>query len=165
MKIKLVAVSIVVLLVSLRAGCEYSMMSAHGPDAQMGIWFMFMFVQLAFWLVTGVVAAALLTAAWPKLWWSLAAFALILVWMTAIGWSSIRYYDGRRALVDASAASTSPERLRELADFDGIQAGYELDNRIASNPNTPPDILRLLRRRPNQIGTEMCLAQNPNYAR
>ena len=92
----------------------------------------------------------------------MAAFGLILVWVTAICWSSVRYYDARRALFDASAASTSPERLRELVNFDGIQAGYELDNRIASNPNTPPDILRLLHGRPDQVGTEMCLARNPN---
>jgi hypothetical protein len=45
--------------------------------------------------------------------------------------------------------------------FDGIQAGYELDNRIASNPNTPPDALHELYER-DQLGTHMKLASNPN---
>ncbi len=150
------------LLVFVRAGCEYSMMNVYGTDAQMGIWFIVMLIVLTFWLVTGLVAAALLAAAWPNRWRSLAALGLILVWVAAICWSSVRYYGGGQALLDASAVSTSPERLRELADFDGVQAGYSLDNRIASNPNTPPDILRLLHGRANQVGTEMCLARNPN---
>jgi hypothetical protein len=162
MNIKLIAYSIVVLLVSLRAGCEYGMMSAHGPDAQMGIWYMFMIVQLAFWLITGFVAAILLGAAWSKRWWKSAALALFLVWITAVCLSSFRFYDARRALVDASAPTTSAERIRELVKYDGLQAGYELDNRLASNPSTPPEILRFLHGQPDQVGTEMCLASNPN---
>jgi len=154
--------SIIMLLVFVRAGCEYSMMNEHGPNAQMGIWIMFMGVQLLFWLLTGMVAATLLAAAWPNRWRSVAAFGVIMVWMTAACWSSVRYYDAGRALADASAASTSPERLKELVEFDGIQAGYQLDNRIASNPNTPPELLRSLHGKPYQVGTEMCLAQNPN---
>lgn len=154
--------SIVVLLVCLRAGTESSMMSAYGPDAQMGIWSMFMVVKVAFWVTTGVAAATLLGAVWPNWWKSIAACALGMVWIMAICWSSFRYCEARAALVDASAPTTSPERLRELVDFDGIQAGYELDNRIASNPSSPPDVLGLLHARPDQIGTEMSLARNPN---
>jgi len=137
------------------------MMNAHGPDAQMGIWYMFMVVILLFWLVTGFVAAGLLEAAWKSRWRLLAA-SVLLIWVAAISWSSVRYYNGGRALFDASASSTLPARLRELTSYDGIQSGYELDNRIASNPNTPIDALRLLHGRPDQVGTEMCLARNPN---
>jgi hypothetical protein len=54
-----------------------------------------------------------------------------------------------------------PARLSRLVDFDGIQAGYRLDNRLASNPNTPPEALRRLSLR-DQLGTQMCLAKNPN---
>jgi hypothetical protein len=162
MSVKNVALSIVTLLIILRAVCEYSMMSAYGPDAQMGIWFVFLVVQLLFWLVTGVIVAVLLIRAWPDRWRSLAVIGLFLVWATAVCWSSFRYYKARLALVDASLATTSPQRLRELAGFDGIQAGYELDNRIASNPNTPPEVLRSLHGRADQVGTEMCLARNPN---
>ena len=157
-----IMLSVVILLVILRAGCEYSMMIEHGPDAQMGIWFIFMVVKLLFWLVTGVVAAAILAAAWPNRWRRLAAFGLALLWVSAICWSSVRYYDAAQALYDASAASTSPERLRELVNFQGIQAGYELDNRLASNSSTPPNVLGMLHGRPVQVGTEMCLARNPN---
>lgn len=162
MRIKLISLLIVLLLVILRASAEYGMMSAHGPDAQMGIWFGFLAVKLVFWLIIGAVAATLLAVAWPKRGWSLVAVGLSLVWLAAIGWSSFRYFEGRRALVDAASIATSPDRLNKLATFNGIQAGYELDNRIASNTNTRPDTLRALHGRPDQLGTELCLARNPN---
>jgi hypothetical protein len=162
MRAKLFTLLIVVLLVILRAASEYGMMRAHGPDAQMGIWFGFMGVKLLFWFVTGAVAATLLGATWRRRGWSQVALGLFLVWAAAIGWSSLRYDQGRRALVDAAAASTSPDRLHDLASFNGIEAGYELDNRIASNPNTRPDTLRLLHSRPDQVGTEQSLARKPN---
>jgi hypothetical protein len=162
MSVKQIAVSIIMLLVLVRASCENRMMNAHGPDAQMGIWVMLMGMQLLFWLLTGMVAAKLLAATWPNRWRSVAAFGVLMVWVTAVCLSSVRYYDAGRALFDASTASTSPERLGELVGFDGIQSGYELDNRIASHPNTPPEVLRSLHGRLDQVGTEMCLAQNPN---
>ncbi len=164
MTVKLVAMSIATLLVFVRAGCEYSMMNEYGTDAQMGIWFIVMVVKMAFWLLTGLVVARLLAGAWENRWRPVAVVALgvALVWVAAIGWASVGYVSAGRALSDASSASTSPERLSELAEFDGIHSGYELDNRIASNPNTPPDILRLLHGRPEQVGTEICLARNPN---
>jgi len=154
---------LVALLVVLRAGCEYSMMNAHGTDPQMAIWYMFLAAKLLFWGLTGIVALALLRIAWQKRrGWTMAASGLLMIWIAAIGWSSFQYYQARRALVDAAEDSTPLERLRELAQFDGIQAGYELDNRLASNPSTPADTLRLLHGRPDQVGTEMCLARNPN---
>lgn len=162
MRAKLFTLLVVLLLVILRAASEYGMMRAHGPDAQMPIWFIFLKVKLLFWFVMGVVTSMLLAAAWRRRGWSQIALALCVLWAAAIGWSIFRYDQGRRALVDAAAASTSPERLHDLASFDGIEAGYELDNRIASNPNTLPETLRLLHGRPDQVGTELCLARNPN---
>ena len=41
-----------------------------------------------------------------------------------------------------------------------MQGGYELDNRIAANPNTDPETLRELYFRRN-LGTLMVLARNP----
>ena len=123
MKVWLYALAIVLLLVVMRAASEFGMMSAHGPDAQMAIWELFMIVQLIFWLVTGLVAAALLTAAWSNRWRSIAAGALLLAWAIAISWSSASYYDAGRVLIDASDPSLSPDRLRELASYSGMQAG------------------------------------------
>lgn len=74
--------------------------------------------------------------------------------------SMIRLHSIRVALFDA-AYSTSPERLRELVGYP-TRGGYEIDNRIASNPSTPVDVLRSLHGKPGQTGTEMCLARNPN---
>ncbi len=67
----------------------------------------------------------------------------------------------RQALSDASNPITSPTRLRSLIGYK-TGFGYEIDNRLASNPATPVDVLRLLHKIPNQIGTEISLARNPN---
>lgn len=66
----------------------------------------------------------------------------------------------RGALADAENPTTSPERLRALVGYQ-TEFGYEIDNRIVSNPNTPIDVLRSLHGKPNQVGTEMSLARNP----
>jgi hypothetical protein len=44
---------------------------------------------------------------------------------------------------------------------DGIQAGYELDNRLAKNRDTPPEALCELSERIEQDGAQMLLAKNP----
>lgn len=162
MKLKLLVASLVPLLIALRAHSELSMMHAHGPDAQMAIWYVMMLFRLVLWLVSGGLVALLVLVAWKKP--GLFEFSLValVVWAAFIGLSSAAHYSGARALADASSASTPPDRLQELASFEGVQAGYELDNRIASNPNTPPVVLQLLHDRKDQIGTEMCLARNPN---
>jgi hypothetical protein len=67
----------------------------------------------------------------------------------------------RTALHDAQDPTTSPDRLRALIGY-ATGFGYALDNRIASNPNTPADALRSLYVRPDQVGTQMKLARNPN---
>lgn len=67
----------------------------------------------------------------------------------------------RAALLDAADPSTSAARLSELIGYQS-GFGYEVDNRIAKHPNATPDILRALSARPNQGGTLMVLARNPN---
>ncbi len=151
----------VTLLVFLRAATERSMMHEHGPDAQMGIWIMFMIVKLTLWLLCGVMAAALLLLMWRSRWGWRAATVLFAVWGVWICVSSWQYLSARNALADASNSSTVASRLQELVHFDGIQAGYELDNRIAIHPNTSPQSLRELHQR-GHLGTQMNLARNPN---
>jgi hypothetical protein len=150
---------IVVSLLGLRAASELGMMRAHGSDPQMPIWTMFMGVALCLWA-----AAALVCSILPRLlkgrWAARVKYALFACWAVAICIASSRYLIGSKALTDAANPLSSPDRLRRLARFDGIQAGYELDNRLASNPNTPPDVLRELATR-DQLGTKMCLARNP----
>lgn len=66
-----------------------------------------------------------------------------------------------RALVAAADPTTSSQRLNQLAKND-MDYGYELDNRIASNPSTSVDTLVSLYSRDGQIGTDLTLAANPN---
>lgn len=151
--------AVIASLIGLRAASELGMMSAHGSDAQMPIWMIFMGVALALWAGSAFICARL--AALVKGRWSThVKYAFILCWAVAICISSWKYLAGWKALADAANPSTSPSRLRQLVRFDGIQAGYELDNRIASNPNSPADVLRLLATK-DQLGTKMCLARNP----
>jgi hypothetical protein len=153
-----IALSAVALLVILRAASELAMMGAFDSDPQIPIWMMFLVVKVAFWLLLGGALAALLFV-WPKR--KILLVGLLVVWGAAIGAASWQYFSARQSLVAASNPLTSPDRLRALVHFRGIQAGYELDNRIASNPNTPVEALRELYKR-GQLGTLMCLAANPN---
>lgn len=148
----------VALLGLIRAGSELAMMGAFDSDPQLPIWMMFLVVKVTFWLLLGGALAALLFV-WPKR--KTLLVGLLIVWGVAIGAASWQYFSARQALTAASNPLTSPDRLRALVHFQGIQAGYELDNRIASNPNTPVDALRELYER-GQLGTLMCLAANPN---
>ncbi len=161
LRVAAIAFAAITLLVFVRAGCEWGMMREYGADPQMPIWGIMSAITLAFWFVTGSVLAGLLIAFWPNRWGAPIGTLLIVVWAIAISRASWEYQRGRQALADASDPSTSAEQLSELVHFDGIQGGYELDNRIASNPNTPPEALRELSKR-DQLGTQMCLAENPN---
>jgi hypothetical protein len=146
--------------IAVRFASEVAMISAHGPDAQIPIWWMFILVKLAFWLCTGYVICVLL-AAWSDSWPRICAIALASVWATAILWASWQYARGAGALAAAANRSTQPAQLSALVHFSGIQAGYELDNRLAAHPNTPVNALRELSARGN-VGTLMTLARNPN---
>lgn len=157
-----IAFAAVIVIVSVRAGCEMATMWEYGGDPQMSVWVMFSAIELIFWFAVGTVLARMLIVLRSKRLGVWITLLLIAVWAVAISrgsWESARYC---KALADASNPSTSPKRLSELVHFDGNQAGYELDNRIASNPNTPPEALRELSKKPDQVGTEMSLAENPN---
>jgi hypothetical protein len=156
-----IAIRMLALLVGLRAVSELAMMWESGSDAQMPIWGMLLVVKVAFWLLVGTVVVGLMIAMWPRRWSSLATILALLAWTVAICSASWDYNVARQALADASNPATSPRRLSDLVHFNGIQAGYRLDNRLASNPNTPPEALRELSQR-DQLGTQMCLARNPN---
>jgi hypothetical protein len=136
-------------------------------DPQNAIWYVMS-------LVTSVVAALLSFAlCWAGLHRIAAAagrlgfasgIALLAGLAVVVAWTARdlhRMSVVRQALIDAADPGTTVERLRELATHPG-GPGYEIDNRVAGNPNTPPDVLRMLHGRPDQVGTEMCLAANPN---
>lgn len=160
----LVVFLVVAAAVVVRAGSEIGMMSQHGSDPQMPIWYMVMAVKLAVWSLAGGLLMLLLVAVRKNRWGRVTGLVLLLAWLVAICASSWGYQKGAQALADADDPSTSAARLNELVQFDGIQAGYELDNRLASHPNTPPEALRNLYDR-DQLGTQMSLARNPNTPR
>lgn len=91
--------------------------------------------------------------------------AVGVVGMTAIlafvGFRLVRFYGDHRAMVDSADPTTPVARLTALSDYQTMYFGYELDNRIASHPNTPVEVLRKLHAR-NNLGTLMCLSRNPN---
>jgi hypothetical protein len=151
----------VIILLGIRAVSELAMMSVHGPDPQMPIWYLVLVVKLGLWSGIGLLAWLLIAGSKSR-WRFVSGVILLLGWSIAICAASWGYVRGYRALDAASNPETSPERLRALVNFKGIQAGYELDNRLASHPKTPPDALRRLHDRPDQVGTELCLARNPN---
>jgi hypothetical protein len=149
---------IVFICASVPTFAEASMMSLFRPDAQMSIWLGAMVIKWVFWTIAGLGIVSLAVQRRKRRW---LAVPLLAMWGGAIIWSSVGYWEGRRALADASNPRTSPERLAELEHFNGIKAGYELDNRLAANPNTPTNVLRELHGRKDQLGTEMKLAANP----
>ncbi len=136
---------LVLVLVGGRVLAEVGMMRAHGPDPQMPIWQTLCAIKAMLWFIGGGIALSVLSRLWRYRWGRMLGAALCCIWAVAIGWASWQYEIGGRALVDARDVKTSPERLRELAQFDGIQAGYELDNRLAANPSTPPDVRKKLK--------------------
>jgi hypothetical protein len=160
--VRKLALGIVLLLIAIRAFADYRFMTEFGADSQQSVWLMYLVAKTLFWLVTGIAAIALINTSEMKSRLSIFGCLLLVLWIGALSWSIFVYHDARRALVDASSTESSPERLKALANFAGLQAGYELDNRLAGNPNTPPKVLRRLHGKPYQIGTEITLAKNPN---
>src|SRR5690606_19207070 len=146
---------------AVRLLAEVGLMREHGPDPQMPIWWMLCAFKIAFWFIGGGIALALMMRLWAYRTGRLIGAALFGLWILAIGWASLQYNLGRAALADARDAHTPPDRLRALVHFDGIQAGYELDNRLAANRSTPPEVLRELAAKPDQLGTHLILAKNP----
>jgi hypothetical protein len=152
---------VVLALAVLRGMAEAAMIWQFDSDPQLPIAWMFLFVKAALWIGSGALLASLVVVAWPKRIAALAMGILLAIWCVGITSASWQYVSATRALADAKNPATDPERLSELVHFDGIQAGYELDNRLASNRHTPPESLRELSRRGNS-GTLECLRRNPN---
>jgi hypothetical protein len=150
----------VFVLVGFRTASERAMMNEFGSDPQMAIWMVFMIVQVTAWALAGLACAGLLVLTWNRQWGFRITLVMGFGWMAAICWSSYGYRQARGALVEARDPGTSPERLLQLASFRGIQAGYELDNRIASNSSASHETLKLLYDR-GELGTLMVLARNP----
>jgi hypothetical protein len=153
--------AVVVGLLATRIVTELNMMQQHCTDAQMSIWMMFFIVSIGFWSVLGITLAALLHVAWSRRRSVSILLLLLLIWSLAISVSAYRSQVAAWALGDAADPTTSAARLHELVNFGGVQAGYQLDNRLASNPNTRAEDLRVLFHR-DQLGTQMMLAANPN---
>jgi hypothetical protein len=151
---------VALLLVVLRVVSEWAMMAAHGSDPQMPIWIMLFAVKIGFWFATGSALIALVYIWRQNASARLALGACLLVWAIAVSVSSWLYLSAGLALMEAANPRTSPARLSQLVHYFGIQAGYELDNRIAANPSTPKESLRELYWRGN-TGTLMKLAANP----
>jgi len=132
-------------------------------DAQGGIWIVYgiitgglTFAFVAFFSYYGLLAFA------ENRKGKAVVFGILVI--AAIGWTSNRIVELERigvALADAQNPDTEPARLRELIGYE-TGFGYEIDNRLASNPNSPVDLLRDLHGKLYQQGTEMCLARNPN---
>jgi hypothetical protein len=165
----LVATIVALLVGGARYGYETRVLMPLAPDPQNAIWHVLS-------LVTSVVAATVSFAlCWAGLRLVVAAaaagrpvpasgLALLVGLAVVVVWTARdlhRMSVVRRALIDAADPATPAERLRELALHPG-GPGYEIDNRVARHPNTRPDVLRMLHGRPDQVGTEMCLAANPN---
>jgi hypothetical protein len=133
------------------------------PDPQSSIWIMLSTVTSVGVFATVCAAAfvALRGFASGRLSVSVVACVPLLGLLAWYSTGVVKLVDMRAALLDSANPGTSAERLRELARYQG-GPGYEIDNRVASNPSTPPDVLRSLHGRPDQVGTEMCLAANPN---
>jgi hypothetical protein len=133
------------------------------PDPQSPIWMMVSLITSLIVSAT-VLPLALIAFRGQQSQRALVRCAACVPLFLLLGWYSIGFINlarMRAALLDSANANTGSERLRELADYRG-GPGYEVDNRLASHPNTPPDVLRALHGRPDQVGTEMCLAENPN---
>ena len=134
-----------------------------GPDPQLPIWYMISAVASIF------IAVTIAPSAWLFLYGldsqsKLVRFAASLPFLALLIWYSTGFVNLMQleaALTDSANPNTKADRLRELANYKR-GPGYEIDNRIAKHKNTPPDVLRSLHKRPDQVGTEICLAENPN---
>lgn len=146
-----------------RFAYEASMPSLVPYDAQGGIWVVYSFVVSGGTFVLVSLFCALALQFFGKRMRMLGILCLlpILFFGGCTINRMVELKQIRTALLDAQDPTTSPERLRALVGYE-TGFGYEIDNRIASHPNTPVDVLRSLHGKPDQVGTEMSLARNPN---
>lgn len=132
-------------------------------DAQSGIVVFYAAIIGAFlWALLSFSIYYLIRGYQQRYWFKTIGFALIA--LAVIGFTintAIVAINSNNLLRQAADATTSPQRLRDLVDAE-IGMGYELHNRIASNPSTPADVLESLYGIEGQIGTDIVLARNPN---
>jgi hypothetical protein len=160
---KLIAASLVALAISGSRWLIETSLAISVADAQGGIWLAFSLVMCS---ATFLISFVLCYSSLHYYGKGRRRFAhCLIVGLVIIGvYTAHAIYSLRligAALSDAENPECEPERLRNLVGYP-TGFGYEIDNRIASNPNTPPDVLQELYNRPGQIGTKMCLAANPN---
>ena len=157
------AIAIGTLVGAARWGFECLCVVPLMPDPQSSIWIMMSTITsvLIALIIVPVAWIALNGVTYQSKLMRLASLVPVLL---LFGWLSIGFIHLvriRSALLDSADPMTSADRLRVLANFTG-GPGYEIDNRVAKHPNTPPDVLRSLHGRTDQVGTEMCLASNAN---
>ncbi len=157
-KVGLVVCLGMIALIVLRATDELALMRESGSDPQMSIWIMFLVAKLVYWVIAGGVVAGVLFFEKP-LWRILMGVILLLGWTYSIRIESWKTQLSMQSLAQAKDPATSPVLLEQLFQWAGTQGnGYELDNRIATNPSATPELLRLLYGRHN-LGTLMILAR------
>ncbi len=162
-KAKNLSVALGLIVAALRFYFESRIPLLVHPDAQGGIWIAYAVVAsgITFFVVSILAYLALRTLKRKR---RIAVIACALLVIFAITWTGERVIELREmeiALQDAKNPDTEPARLKELIEYEKM-SGYEIDNRIASNPSTPADLLRKLYEIPGQLGTKMHLARNPN---
>lgn len=142
---------------------ESSMPKLVPYDAQGGIWIVVSVVMssVTFFILLGLGYGALKFFSQKR---HVTAILLSLAFFTVTAYTAntlMGLHSIRVALTEAKNPTTPPERLRELIGFQ-TGFGYEIDNRIAANPNSTADILRILSRKDDQLGTLTTLARNPD---
>ncbi|RUO80372.1 hypothetical protein CWI84_07005 [Idiomarina tyrosinivorans] len=132
-------------------------------DPQMGLFSLYSLISS---IAIGVLLAAAIYLAvrtWQNHYsWVAAAFTVVA--LALVGFSVKTTVDTLQintALLDAANPDTPTERLRELAQSH-LNVGYELQNRLAKNPNTPADVLQALFTENTAMSTRLILASNPN---
>jgi hypothetical protein len=157
-----IAIVAAALVAGIRSYYESSMPELVPTDAQGGIWIVYSAVMGVgtFFLCLILVYGSLAVLSKKNYVIATILFGAFLFIWGCTGNTLFRYSEIRTALTDAANPTTSPERLSELIGFP-TGFGYEIDNRIASNPNSTEEILRTLSKK-DQLGTLMCLARNPN---
>jgi len=138
---------------------QLALMREYGSDPQMPIWIMFVGAQLGYWLLAGGVVAGVLLLEKPH-WRILMGVVLLLGWSYGISTERWKLQTRQQALAEARDSSTSPARLEQLLQFAVTLDDYEFDNRIATNPNTSPELMRKLYGR-HHLGSLMILARSP----
>jgi len=131
------------------------------PDPQISIWAL-KSATIGLFFAINLTAAACLALRGFQTKSEISVAAGSIVFLVLLGLQLVGLNDlcqTRAALIDSADSKTGAGRLRELANSsDG--PGYEIDNRIAKHPNTPPDVLRNDKWRDY---LQSALKRNPRY--